>query len=49
MAKKAVKKALKRGRKPGQKVGPYKMNLSQIQDTIKEMQKDLNILKKALG
>lgn len=46
MAKKAVKK---RGRKPGQKVGPYKLNLSQISEAIKKLQKDVAALQKALG
>lgn len=46
MAKKAV---VKRGRKPGQKVGPYKMTLPQMQEAIKQIQKDINAIKKAVG
>lgn len=46
MAKKAV---VKRGRKPGQKVGPYKLNLTQMSEAIKQLQKDVASLKKALG
>lgn len=46
MAKKAV---AKRGRKPGQKVGPYKMNLPQLSEAIKQLQKDVASLKKAVG
>lgn len=46
MAKKAIKK---RGRKPGQKVGPYKMNLTQMSEAIKKLQKDVASLQKALG
>lgn len=46
MAKKAI---AKRGRKPGQKVGPYKMTLPQIQETIKQLQKDIAAIKKLVG
>lgn len=46
MAKKAV---VKRGRKLGQKVGPYKLNLPQMSEAIKQLQKDMASVKKALG
>lgn len=45
----AKKKVEKRGRKPGQKVGPYKMSLPQMQETIKQLQKDIAAIKKVVG
>jgi hypothetical protein len=36
-----TKKAVKRGRKPGVKVGPYKMNLSEISNKLKDIEKRL--------
>lgn len=46
MAKKAT---VKRGRKLGTKIGPYKLNLTQMSEAIKKLQKDVATLQKALG
>lgn len=45
----AKKKIEKRGRKPGQKVGPYKMNLTQMSEAIKQLSQRVSKLEKALG
>lgn len=44
-----MKKPKKRGRKPGVKVGPYKMNLTQLMNEVRDLRSRVAKLEKVLG
>lgn len=44
-----MKKPKKRGRKPGVKVGPYKMNLTQLMNEVRDLRTRVAKLEKVLG